>query len=255
VSGAVIDAGIGAPARRNSTPLEVWVYSLDVAPADLRSLRLVLSGDELDRAARFRFRQQAERFVAARGRLRHILAGLVGSHPAGLRLTYGPWGKPALADESPLRFNLAHSDGLAIVAVAWEVEVGVDIEGGAAARRDREHLLHSFLAPEEARALAALPAAQREVAFLRCWTRKEAYVKALGEGLRVPLKDFAVSLAPEEPARLRWCRHPGELERWTLVDLSELCAQRAAECGLTGAVAAACVEGEVRAVRLHAGAP
>jgi 4'-phosphopantetheinyl transferase len=255
MSTAVIDARAAEPARTGSTALELWLLDLEVTAHAQRSLRSTLSQDELERAARFRFRRDAERFVAGRGQLRRILAGLLECDPAALRFAYGPSGKPSLRGGADLSFNLAHTQALGLLAVTADAKVGVDIESHSAPVQDCEELAHGFFAPAEVRTLMALPRSQRDVAFLRCWTRKEAYVKALGDGLQLPLEDFAVSLAPGTPARLRWCRRAGELERWTLMDLSELCGERAAKIGSGSAVAAACVEGGVSQVNLHQETP
>lgn len=230
------------PPGCESVTLEVWRFSLEVAPRALADLRTTLSDDERERAARFRFRRDAERFVSGRGQLRRILAGLLGEESATLRFAYGGSGKPSVQGQPDLGFNLAHSHTLALLAVARGTDVGVDVESGPPPQSACEEIAPSFFAPEEAHTLMALPAAQRDAAFLRCWTRKEAYVKALGDGLQIPLQDFAVSLAPEEPARLRWCRRAGERERWTLLDLSHC---------FEGASAAACVGRPVSRVCLH----
>jgi 4'-phosphopantetheinyl transferase len=255
MSAAVIDARAVAPARMDSVTLDVWLLDLEAPAHAQRSLRSTLSKDELELATRFRFRRDAERFVAGRGQLRRILAGLLECDPAALRFAYGPSGKPSLPGRSGLGFNLAHAQALGLLAVAENAEVGVDIELHSTPGQDWEELAHRFFAPEEVRALMALPASQRDVGFLRCWTHKEAYVKALGDGLQLPLRDFAVSLAPGKPALLRWSRRAGELERWTLMDLSELCSEGAAESGNESAVAAACLEGDVSRVLLHREAP
>ena len=222
--------------------LDVWPISLDPPAGALARLRATLSDDELERASRFRFRRDADRFVAGRGQLRRLLGRLVDVEPASLRFAYGPAGKPALEGHPSLGFNLAHSGGVGLLAVAPEVAVGVDVEASPDPLGACEEIAPMYFAPEEMRTLAALPRAQRGAGFLRCWTRKEAYVKALGDGLQMPLDDFSVSLGPEEAPRLRWCRRPAELERWTLVDLSHMTAS---------ATAAACVEGPVSALRSH----
>ncbi len=222
--------------------LDVWPISLDVPAAVLADLRATLSDDELERASRFRFRRDAERFTAGRGLMRRILGEYLDVDSTSLRFAYGPAGKPSLEDHPDLGFNLAHSGGQGLLAVAGDAAVGVDIEVSADARGACEDIAPTYFAPAEVEELEALLATERSEAFLRCWTRKESYVKALGDGLQMPLDDFTVSFGPHDPPRLRWCRRPEEVGRWSLVDLSHLTG---------GATAAACVEGEVAAIRAH----
>jgi 4'-phosphopantetheinyl transferase len=222
--------------------VDVWPLSLQLPAGTLDSLARTLADDELQRAERFRFRRHAECFIAGRGQLRQILAGLMDGDPASLRFVYGPFGKPSLQGASSLRFNLSHTGELGLLIVAEGAELGVDVESDRG-RDSCEQIARRFFASAEIEELMSLPAGERDAAFLRCWTRKEAYVKALGGGLQLALDAFAVSLAAGEPPRLRSCAlGEDELRRWTLIDLSYACA---------GATAAACVEGRVGDVRLH----
>ncbi len=131
-----------------------------------------------------------------------ILARYVDRPPGALRFDYGAHGKPALPG-SPVRFNLSHAGGIALCAVALDRDVGVDVEQ-VRALPDLARIARRFFSPSEADALAGLPRAEREAAFFTCWTRKEAYIKALGRGMAVPLDGFAVSFDPGAPARLVW---------------------------------------------------
>lgn len=180
--------------------VHVFCLRLDLPSARLAGLRGSLSPDELGRASRYRRAADGQHFIAARGQMREILAAYTGVAPASLRFSYNPHGKPALAGGEP-RFNLSHSAGLGLLAVALNQEVGVDIE-----RLDRvvdyANIAARFFAPEEAAALRALPAASQARGFYNGWTRKEAYIKARGQGLAIPLDSFTVSLAPGEPPRL-----------------------------------------------------
>jgi 4'-phosphopantetheinyl transferase len=223
--------------------VDVWRFALDTAPTELERLRRTLSADELRRAATFRFACGAERFVAGRGLLRRVLGRLAGQDPAALEIAYGAFGKPHLAGEPSLRFNLAHSDDVALLAVADGADVGIDVEA-VAPGRDCLAIARDFFCARELRELVALPTADRAAAFLRCWTRKEAYVKALGDGLQAPLDDFAVSLRPAEPARIVWSRRDAEVLRWTLDDISQVAGD---------ATAAVCVMGGQVRVRTHDG--
>jgi 4'-phosphopantetheinyl transferase len=212
----------GPPAPPRPGTVEVWKLSLDLPGSSLTELRELLSGDELARAARFRRRVDAERFVAARGQLRRILGACLGRCPSEIVFAYGPYGKPSVEEGRAgrtLDFNLAHSEGIALLAVTGGSSVGVDVElprpgfGGI-------DIARSFFAAGEVDRLVALPAAEREAGFLRCWTRKEAYVKARGAGLQLGLGSFEVSLAGGA-ARLLRCAGEDELERWSLIDLSD----------------------------------
>jgi 4'-phosphopantetheinyl transferase len=182
-------------------------------------LRGTLAEDERVRAARFHFEKDRCRFVAARGALRAILGRYLRVPPARLRFRYGPHGKPALAAEfagSGLEFNVSHSHSLALLAVARGRALGVDVERLRADAAGRE-IAERFFSAYEVSALCGLPAARQPRAFFDCWTRKEAYVKARGEGLSFPLADFDVSLRPGEPAALLCVRgDEREAERWTL---------------------------------------
>lgn len=214
--------------------VHVWRAALARTPAEVEALKRLLSGDELRRAARFHFPRDRSSFVVARGTLREILSRYVGQPPELLQFVYNAFGKPELdgvPGETRVRFNLSHSGGLALYAVAAGREVGVDVE----AVRDCmpcEELAVSHFSRREVDVLLALPACDRTRAFFECWARKEAYIKARGEGLSLPLDSFDVSLTPGEPAALlatRGSEHGAR--RWSLREL-------AAGTGYAAAVAA-----------------
>jgi 4'-phosphopantetheinyl transferase len=182
----------GAPLLPGPADVHVWWIDL-AAVADAPVA--ILSADELARAERFRFPRDRDRWVRARVALRRILAAYVGTPPETLRLVARPGGKPALASEPALRFSLTHAGGRAALAVAWEREVGIDLEP-VDPSLDIASLLAVACAPAEIARLEALPAGDRAAAFLTLWTLKEAYFKALGTGLaRQPL-EIAVALGP-----------------------------------------------------------
>lgn len=219
---SVIGAGQASPeetARPAEGEVLLWRASLDAAPAE--ALFATLSPDEHERAGRYRFARDRHRFVAGRGLLRRILAGALGISPSEVRFAYGAYGKP-MAEGEPahgIRFNVSHSGGLFVCAVAAGREVGVDVERIRPDLAD-EAIARQFFSPSEVAELLATPSERRTEAFLRCWTRKEAYVKATGLGLSLPLDSFDVSLHPEEPAApLRTRPDPSETGRWILVDL------------------------------------
>ena len=185
----------------------------------MEALGATLSAEEQVRAARFQRPLDRSRYIAGRGQLRRLLGGYTGLTPEQLRFISGPKGKPELASEcnpDSLQFNLAHSGGMALYAVAWRRRVGVDLER-IRADVEIETLAARFFTPEEAESLRSLPASQRTGAFFTCWTRKEAYLKARGDGITFGLERFAVSLLPDAPpALLRAPFDPAEVDRWTL---------------------------------------
>jgi 4'-phosphopantetheinyl transferase len=163
-----------------------------------------LSSDEKARANRFHFLRDRNSFVATRGVLRELLGRYVGRAPAGLRFDYGPQGKPSLGTEShenTVQFNVSHSHGLALLAFARGRNLGVDVE---LIRPEfaADEIADRYFSPQEAMELRGLSPSLRVEAFFLCWTRKEAYIKARGEGLHIPLRSFHVSLTPGQPERL-----------------------------------------------------
>ncbi len=202
--------------------VHVWRIELNQPPTVLAALRSTLAPDELARADKFYFQRDRDHFVVARGALRAILARYLGVGPRGPQFSYGPQGKPALLPEwgaGALRFNLSHSHELALCAVTSDREVGIDVEQIVADRAEPGIAEH-FFSQREVAALRALPPEQWNQAFFNCWTRKEAYIKARGEGLSLPLALFDVSLAPGEPAALLAALgDPREVTRWRLREL------------------------------------
>ncbi len=181
----------------------VWRAIVDVPLARLQVYQDSLSPDEQERAQRFNIPQHRRRFMAARGILRHILARYLKTPPKNIRFELGPFGKPFLQDpvSQTLHFNVAHSQQLAVYAVSHDVEVGIDLEG------DRDPLDYMRLAericsPEEFMVFQKLSQTKQKAAFFRCWTRKEAFVKAVGKGLAFPLRHLTVSFAPDHPPRI-----------------------------------------------------
>jgi 4'-phosphopantetheinyl transferase len=213
-----------APARPElpCAEVHVWRVSLRQGPGVLESLAATLSPDERRRAGRYHFRKDGESFVVSRGVLRDILGQYLSVSPARIRFTYNEFGKPDLCAEvadAPLRFNVSHAHETALFAITSGREVGVDVEF---IREDFAALdtAERFFSEVEVAALRGLPRGSRTLAFFNCWTRKEAYIKARGEGLSLPLKQFAVSAAPGEPAALLSAEHaPDAVSRWSLVEL------------------------------------
>jgi 4'-phosphopantetheinyl transferase len=195
-----------APARLklDNDEVHVWRAMLGVPEPVLESFLTTLSPDERTKAERFCFPRDRDRSIAARAVLRLILSRYLDVKPAHLRFCYNPFGKPALTGEpgaDALHFNMSHSGELALYAVTREHEIGVDVEH---VREDfaSEQIAKRFFSPSEVAMLHALPLNMRTRGFFNCWTRKEAYIKARGEGLSLPLDWFDVSLTPGEPAAL-----------------------------------------------------
>jgi 4'-phosphopantetheinyl transferase len=205
--------------------VQIWMAHLEsLSPAELGALNASLDSTERARAARFHFERDRRHYVAARGLLRHLLGAALKKPGSALVFEYGTHGKPAIATafwqgRKPC-FNLSHSAGWAMFALAWDRDVGIDLEAAARLNRDINGLPELAARILSARELAiwhALPdAAAREIAFLRAWTRKEAYAKATGEGLFDELGGIEVALDAATPKSSLTIRSP---HGWTLHDL------------------------------------
>lgn len=175
--------------------VELWLWSLQVDAEKLDQYRQLLSVDERARAERFVKPKDCDHYIAGRGRLREILGTETGHDPADLVFEYGPQGKPAL-NNGPA-FNLSHSGGLAALAIGGTAPLGVDIEE---IRPVENAVAQRFFTCDENQALATLSPSQWLAGFYRCWTRKEAVIKAVGQGLSMPLDSFDVTLSADIPA-------------------------------------------------------
>jgi 4'-phosphopantetheinyl transferase len=206
-----------------SNEVHVWRALLDEPSPQIDSFLHTLAADEQARAERFYFQKDREHFITAHGVLRLILGLYLNRAPKCLSFRYSSHGKPALAHESgedAIRFNMSHSYGVALYAVARGREVGIDLEF---IRRDLEveQIAERFFSRREIATLRALPTDLRRDAFFLCWTRKEAYIKARGEGLSLPLDRFDVSLIPGKPAALLSTQPDSdEALRWSLQELT-----------------------------------
>ncbi|MBL8288497.1 MAG: 4'-phosphopantetheinyl transferase superfamily protein [Rubrivivax sp.] len=202
--------GQPGPAWPGAGEVHLWWLDLRRPAWPFETMWPWLDAQEQERADRFLREPLRLRHVAAHGQMRALLAACLGTTPAAVRLDTGADGKPLLrpsAAAAPalrqgLAFNLAHSDDQGLLAIAsGAVPLGADIEM-LRPMNDAEALAHRYFAAAESAALRALPAAQRPAAFLAAWTRKEAYLKALGAGLRAGTASFEVTLRPQEPPRL-----------------------------------------------------
>ena len=199
--------------------VHLWWMSLAEPVWPEAELAALLDSEELERAARFRFDVHRRRFVRAHGLLRRLLGAYTGVAPESLRFATEERGKPRLigaARDLALSFNFSHAEDVALLGVGGGAALGVDIE----VKRDVPELdaiSRSHFSRSEVCALYGLPPERREEGFFAAWTRKEAYVKALGGGLSVPLDSFEVSLHPDEPAELRTIDgSTGQARAWTL---------------------------------------
>ena len=194
--------------------VHIWRSPLDFAPQAMTCFSASLSRDELDRASRYVFDKDRKHFVAARAILREILGKYLQVSPDTVKFEYGARRKPAVSREhhhTDLRFNISHSNGLAVFAFARGRELGVDVEWIRPSFATRD-IAERYFSRRELAEWRDLPAENQPEGFFRCWTRKEAYVKARGEGLYIPLQEFDVSLTP---GRLQTLRSV-DSDRWTL---------------------------------------
>lgn len=209
----------------------VWHATLDGASKHLIRLEPMLSVDERERAARLRRSEDRNRFVVTRGFLREVLSTYTHIDPAVIQFEYGPKGKPRMQAGSavaPLQFNLSHCDSIALLAITADRPVGVDIERVRADPED-SLIVRQFFSPAEREEYFSVGDADKPRAFARLWTRKEAYLKALGEGLSKPLDSFTVGFTSRAythhalPLQTR-----GDTEPWTVLGLDVACGYEAA---------------------------
>ncbi len=211
------------PPALGSGEVHLWLFSLDQFPWPAQAIADCLDDHERDRAVRFHFDIHRRRFIAGRGQLRHLIAGYLQVAPRDVRFTYGQQGKPFLdafhhgqGHRSPLQFNLSHSEGVALLGVTLETQIGVDVEA-MRDMHDAGDVARDNFSPSEVEAWERLPDEFRQDGFFACWSRKEAIVKAMGGGLSIPLDSFQVTLDPGKPARLLSIDEvPNAPQRWTL---------------------------------------
>ena len=212
--------------RLNSSEIHVWRRLPQNSDADVT----VLSEDERERVARFIFEKDRQFFAACRATLRLLLQGYLDVPAADIKFSYSERGKPKLLFETDLQFNVSHSGGLAIFAFTHGCEPGVDVEKHKP-MSDLQNIARRFFCAEECAQLTAQPEYERADAFFRCWTRKEAYIKATGDGLSAPLDQFQVTFLKDDDCRFVHINgDKKEASRWTLQNL-EL------DAGFAGAVA------------------
>lgn len=198
----------------------VWRVDLDCTQAEFGALETVLSVDERVRASGFKTAEMRRRWSAARGTMRIVLAAYLETVPESLVFTISANGKPKLAT-SALSFNISHTAHLAFVAIAVGEVVGIDAEI-VRSDFDWEGIGRRFLARDEVNEIMSLAPEIRTRSFFACWTRKEAYLKAMGFGLDAALDKFHVNVRPDEAPRLLWEEGSPDVSRqWSFHDLSE----------------------------------
>ena len=175
--------------------VEVWRVRTETSNAVAAELERILAVDERCRAEEFRFEHLRRSFVVRRGALRILLGCYLGVPPAAIQLLYGSKGKPGIAGRNRIEFSAAHSSGLAVFAFTRGCEIGIDVER-IWTLPEMQSIAKGFFCSAETQELLAMPLEQRERSFFFCWTRKEAYVKATGDGLSAPLDGFRVSVQP-----------------------------------------------------------
>ena len=198
--------------------IHVWRARLDCHEYLLPQFEASLSSDETSRAERFHHSKDRNGYIIGRGILRELLARYLARSPVELEFCYGPWRKPFLRQENASRsvqFNVSHSQGWALLAFAVGRNLGVDVEFVRADVAAGE-IAERYFSTQEIAELKALPKAMRAEGFFLCWTRKEAYIKARGEGLQIPLDNFHVSLTPGMPELLE----SSDSSQWNLRSLS-----------------------------------
>jgi 4'-phosphopantetheinyl transferase len=195
--------------------IHAWTVNLHCSEPSIDRFREFLSEDEIERAGRFRFDLHRNRFVRCRGSLRVILSKYLRCAPGKIHFGYGPNGKPSV---DGLQFNVAHSGDVAVIAVSHNSQLGVDIE---AVRwlEDFDELVARFFCPRESQLFARLPNALKPTAFFNLWTRKEALLKATGEGIAYSLNRVDVTFLPDEPPCVLSMPREDSCRDWNLKEI------------------------------------
>lgn len=224
VSMNIVDAdfALASPLALPEDEVQVWRVDLESIRGDESRWQKVLSPDESNRASRFHFVRDRQRFVASRALLRTILGCYLAIEPKSLSFIYSQKEKPSLAPgsaSSGLTFNISHSGGIALFAFARKREIGVDVEQ-VRCDFEVEAIASRFFSSHEQEQLRSLPEEKKFESFFRCWTRKEAYIKATGDGLSLPLHQFDVSVGPENGNALLSTRpNKSEAALWSLREI------------------------------------
>ena len=202
--------------------VHLWAVRFDASEQHFEQCRQWLDAGERERAARFHFERHARVFTLGRASLRALIGAYLGRRPESIRFRYGAKGKPSLDEPGSegFLFNFSNSGPFGLYGFTWGCELGVDVEELRPVP-EIEAIAARFFARDEVSDLMSLPEAERPRAFHSCWTRKEAYIKAVGDGLSVPLDSFRVTLLPGDPPRMTQLNGSEQAARgWTLQDVS-----------------------------------
>jgi len=208
--------------KLTTAKVQIWQASLEQPVEVIQKLEALLSEEEAQRANRLRYRQHRQFFIARRGILRHLLSQHTGADPEKIQLVYTQSGKPLLSsldETSDICFNLAHSGRLGVYVFTRGRRVGIDLEAIRFVN-EMDRVAEMNFSPEEYRKFETIGEGERSAAFYRCWTRKEAFLKAVGDSVSCPLQEFEVSLEPGAPAELLAVRGSKEqAQKWSMHDL------------------------------------
>lgn len=199
---------------------EIHIYrsSLETTSDKIKDYESFLSADELYKANRYKFEKDRVHYITGRALLRNILSRYLNQFPGEIVFSYSDKGKPFIKD-TEVKFNLAHSGGRAVYAVANNIEIGIDIEYKRELP-DALQIAKRFFSEEEVKELSEISDGDIRTAFFNCWTRKEAFIKAVGEGLSYPLKDFSVTLKPGDKPEVKWIKDKTEeVKKWKIFNI------------------------------------
>lgn len=211
--------------RLDGDSVHVWRIAIPELPSRVLSSAPVLSRLEQEKACRFYFEQDRHKYLTIHAAVRQILSGYLNQPPAKIEYAYTDYGKPYLAGngDQALHFNLSHSGWIALLGITMDREIGIDIEQMRVESVD-PRVARRFFAPNESSALFAMPESERVKAFFNCWTRKEAFVKGVGEGLSYPLDQFEISVdanGSNNPIiHLKTYRNPLDADQWRIQHLA-----------------------------------
>ncbi len=223
--------------------LVIWRLQLDYQSGELNQYKSLLSSSELIKSEKFHFDKDRNRFIISHGVLRKILSTYTGLRPEEIKISENRYGKPFVQPgtaDNDIRFNISHSHRGVLLAFSSGIELGVDLEFQ---RSDFPTLdiVKRFFSEREIADFLSVAVSDRVQAFYNCWTRKEAYIKARGMGLSIPLESFDVSLIPGQPAELRKAPDDGIAGEWRVMDLNVW-------GGYSGAI---CIEKEVVSIKVQ----
>jgi len=199
---------------------EIHIYrsSLETTSDKIKDYESFLSADELYKANRYKFEKDRFHYITGRALLRNILSRYLNQFPGEIVFSYSDKGKPFIKD-TEVKFNLAHSGGRAVYAVANNMDIGIDIEF-MRELPDALQIAKRFFSEKEVVEFSEIREDDIRTAFFNCWTRKEAFIKAVGEGLSYPLKDFSVTLKPGDKPEILWIKDKAEeVKYWSLINI------------------------------------